>query len=182
MITPQFLAHILSALKKWFLQPARRSASLFSILLSLLRRFTTCHSKPGDARSTTQPRLSSGVLPRTREGDIAGYDPPTCSSLLPSGQMLEATREPLYPSDDPYPRTLSLDSRPLREGTTMSFLGSNQTTTGYPGAADSGGAETNGLNSMSNLHLSPQTRESSMRYPKHRRPIYGHYHCSTGFT
>ncbi|KAG1748263.1 uncharacterized protein EDB91DRAFT_1112981 [Suillus paluster] len=158
-MTPPSLVHILSALKKWFLRLTRRSASLFFLLLSSLRRSTRCHAQPqaGNSRLISQPRLSSGFLLRALEVDIAGDDVPICFSLLPpaSGPM----GEPSSHSDDPYTGTHSRDSRPLCKGTGSPPLEANPTTTGYPNATESSGLH---QGSMSSLHLSLQMGESSV--------------------
>ncbi|KAG1748246.1 uncharacterized protein EDB91DRAFT_1244960 [Suillus paluster] len=149
-MTPAF-----SALKRWFLRVARRSASFFSFFLSLLRRFSRYRSKPGDSRLISQPRISNGALPRPLEGDIAGEDVPVCFSLLPPDPMgVEAAGESLSPSDDPYTGT---HSRPLLKGTLAPLLEGNEAAAGRPGAT-----ETDGLHqgSMSSLHSPPQGEAS----------------------
>ncbi|KAG0695931.1 hypothetical protein DFH29DRAFT_953418 [Suillus ampliporus] len=162
-MTPPFLVHILSALKKSFLRLARRSASLFLFLLSSLCRFTTRrHSKPGNGRLTAQLRLSNGALSRPLEGDIAGEDVPICASLLPP-MGLEAAGEPPSPSDDPYSGAHSRHSQPLQEGTVIPPLEANPTTTEHLSVP-----ETDSLHrgSIESLHLSLQMGESSVN---HRR-------------
>ncbi|KAG1869998.1 hypothetical protein F4604DRAFT_876837 [Suillus subluteus] len=157
MITGHF-TRILNILKKWLSRLARRSASLFFVVLSLLRRFVAGHLKFGDRRLIT--RSSSGVLPRSQE-DIGGEGSPICPSLLPPGQMgREATEEPPSPSDEPYTGSHPRNPRPLRKGTAIPPLDANPTTIGYTSAT-----QTDGLHqgSVSSLHLSLHMEESSVK-------------------
>ncbi|KAG1823438.1 uncharacterized protein BJ212DRAFT_1324204 [Suillus subaureus] len=163
MITGHF-AHILNILKKWLSRLARRSASLFFVVLSSLHRFVAGHLKFGDRRLIT--RFPSGVLPRSQE-DIRGEGSPICPSLLPPGQMgREATEEPPSPSDDPYTGSDSRHPRPLRRGTAIPPLDAHTTPIGCTSAT-----QTDGLHqgSVSSLHLSPHMEESSLKsksFPK----------------
>jgi hypothetical protein len=161
MMTPHFLTHILRALQKWLLRLAPRSTSSLSVFLSLLRRFSTCYSKPGVWRSTTQPHLSRGALPRPLEMNIVEAPMYTFSSLLPPAEIQEVAREPLSPSDLPY-ETISRPSRRIvRENTAMSLP---ETTTGYPSAAG-----TNRHGSRSSLILG--MGESPTRYATYTKRV-----------
>ncbi|KAG1860663.1 hypothetical protein DFJ58DRAFT_778417 [Suillus subalutaceus] len=164
MMKFRFLAHILRAFQKWLLRLARHSGSSLSVFLSSLRLFAPCRSKPGVRRSTTQPRLSRGALPRPLEMDIVEDDTYTCCSLLPPGEIQEVAREPLSPSDLPY-GTISRPSLPsrhiVRENTSMSLP---ETTIGYPGAAG-----TNRHSSRSSLILS--MGESPARYATYTKGV-----------
>lgn len=158
-MTAGHLTYILNLLKKWLSRLARRSASLFFLVLSSLYRFVAGHLKFRDRRLIT--RFPSGVLPRSRE-DIKGS--PICPSLLPPGQTgRAAAEEPPSPSDDPYTGS---HSSSLRKGTAIPPLDANPTTIGYTTAA-----QTDGLHqgSASSLHLSLHVEESSVRrktFPK----------------
>ncbi|KAG1862805.1 hypothetical protein DFJ58DRAFT_725284 [Suillus subalutaceus] len=157
MITGHF-TRILNILKKWLSRLARRSASLFFVVLSSLRRFVAGHLKFGDRRLIT--RSSSGVLPRSQE-DIGGEGSPICPSLLPPGQTgREATEEPPSPSDEPYTGSHPRNPRPLRKGTAIPPLDADPTTIGYTSAT-----QTDGLHqgSVSSLHLSLHMEESSVK-------------------
>ncbi|KAG2041263.1 hypothetical protein BDR03DRAFT_979675 [Suillus americanus] len=154
-MTTGHFTHILNILKKWLSRLARRSASLFFVVLSSLHRFVAGHLKFGDRRLIT--RFPSGVLPRSQEG-IGGEGSPICPSLLPPGQMgREATEQPPSPSDDPYTGS---HPRPLRKGTAIPPLDANPTTIGY-----TSGTQTDGLHegSVSSLHSSLNMEESSVK-------------------
>lgn len=155
MITGHF-TQILNILKKWLSRLARRSASLFFAVLSLLYRFVAGRLKLGYRRLVTC--FPSRVLPRSLE-DNKGEGSLVCPSLLPPGQMeREAAEEPPSPSDNPYTGSHSLHPRPLRKGTAIPPLDANPTTIGYTSAT-----KTDGLHqgSVSSLHLSLHVKESS---------------------
>ncbi|KAG2117291.1 uncharacterized protein F5147DRAFT_307065 [Suillus discolor] len=83
-MTAQFLVHLLNAVKKWLSQLARRSASSFSLFLSLLCRFVSDRLKLSACgqRLFAGIRLSSEALLRSQE-NIARQDAPICRSSLP---------------------------------------------------------------------------------------------------
>ncbi|KAG1834711.1 hypothetical protein EV424DRAFT_1477882 [Suillus variegatus] len=161
MVTPQFLAHILRTFQKWLLRLSRRSTSSLSVLLSLLRRFATCRSKPRVRRSTPQPHLSRGALPQPLRMDIPKEDPYTCSSLLPADEIQEVAREPPSPSDFPYETSPRPSRRIVRDNTSRSLP---EATIGYPGAVG-----TNNHDSRSSLILS--VGESPTRYATYTKRV-----------
>lgn len=100
-MTAQFLVHFLNTVKKWLSQLARRSASSFSLFLSLLCRFVSDRLKLSACRRRLFAgiRFSNEALPRSQE-NIARQDAPICSSSLP-----------LPSSDDPRSRNHSQHPR-----------------------------------------------------------------------
>ncbi|KAG2154249.1 uncharacterized protein EDB93DRAFT_191240 [Suillus bovinus] len=152
------VAYILNILKKWLSRLARRSATLFFVVLSSLRRFLAGHLKLGDRRLIT--RFPSAVLPRSQE-DIKGQGPPICPSLLPPGQMRqEAGEEPPSPSDDPYTGSHSQHPRPLRKGTAIPPLDANPTTMEHTSPTQTDGFH---QGTVSSSHLSLHMEERSVK-------------------
>jgi hypothetical protein len=153
-MTTSHFTHILNILKKWLSRLARRSASLFFVVLSSLHRFVTGHLKLGHRKLIA--RFPGGVLSRSQE-DLKGEGSPICPSLLPPGQMgREAAEEPPSPSDNPYTGSHSPHRRPLRKSTAIP---PNPATIGHTSAT-----EVDGLHqgSVSSLHLSLHRKESSL--------------------
>ncbi|KAG1763483.1 hypothetical protein EDD22DRAFT_501793 [Suillus occidentalis] len=160
-MTESHFTHILTILKKWLSRLARRSASLFFLVLSSLRRFVEDHLKLGRRRLIA--RFPSGALSRSQD-DLKGEGSSICPSLLPPGQLgREVAEEPPSPSDNPY---TGPHPRPLRKSTAIPPLEANPTTIGYTSAT-----ETDGLHqgSMSSLRLSVPMKENSLNsrtFPK----------------
>lgn len=161
MMTPQFLAHILRTFQKWLLRLSRHYTSSLSVLLSLLRRFATCRSKPRVRRSTTQSHLSRGALPQLLGMDIPKEDPYTCSSLLPASEIQEVAREPPSPSDFPFETSPRTSRRIVRDNTSRSLP---EATIEYPGAVG-----TNNHDSRSSLILS--VGESPTKYATYTKRV-----------
>jgi hypothetical protein len=162
-MTKSHFTHILTILKKWLSRIARRSASLFFLVVSSLRRFVEDHLKLGRRRLIA--RFPSGALSRSQD-DLKGEGSSICPSLLPPGQMgREVAEEPPSPSDNPY---TGPHPRPLRKSTAIPPLDANPTTIGYTSAT-----ETDRLHqgSVSSLRLSVHMEENSLNsrtFPKDR--------------
>lgn len=111
MLTTQFVAHILDALKKWLPRLARRCASLLFLFLSLLRRrFAAGHSKLEDWRLICSLSRHSSGLSQLQGGIARGNEPIFCS-LLPVSTGETGQEELSSPSDHPYLRTISQHPR-----------------------------------------------------------------------
>ncbi|OJA08916.1 hypothetical protein AZE42_07368 [Rhizopogon vesiculosus] len=163
MIITQSLTQIFKVLKKWLSRLTQSSVNLVVSLLSLLRHFATRSSRPGNLPT----RIFTGAL----QGNVAGKDPPICSSLLPPGQMslevqLEVAGDHPSPSDDPYSRT---HARPLRKSTEIPSPEAGKITKAYPSAAEPYQLSSD---SVSTLHLSQQAGASQSHPPSPKIPYH----------
>lgn len=159
-MTKSHFTHILTILKKWLSRIARRSASLFFLVLSSLRRFVEDHLKLGRRRLIA--RFPSGAPSRSQD-DLKGEGSSICPSLLPPGQMgREVAEEPPSPSDNPY---TGPHPRPLRKSTAIppGPLDANPTTIGHTSATDTDRLH---QGSVSSLRLSVHMKENSRTFPK----------------